>query len=123
MENQPMTKQERQHIYNKKYREAHRETILAKKAEYRKIMYQCNCGETVVRNNLARHLKQKKHLQLLQDQEVIKEEEVIYLKTMEEIDVKIKEEAIQEESIEEPLLEITEEEISLLQRLLTLFKG
>ncbi len=86
-------------------------------------MYKCSCGEMVVRNNLARHLKQKKQLQLLQDQEVIKEEEVIYLKTMEEIDVKIKEEAIQEESIEEPILEITEEEISLIQRLLTLFRG
>ncbi len=90
MENQPMTKQDWQRIYNKKYREANREAILAKKAEYRKIMYQCSCGETVVRNNLARHLKQKKHLQLLQDQEVIKEEEVIYLNTMEEIDIKIK---------------------------------
>ena len=60
MENQPMTKQDRQRIYNKKYREASRETMLAKKAEYRKIMYQCSCGETVVRNNLARHLKEKK---------------------------------------------------------------
>ncbi len=50
---------------------------------------------------------------MLQDQEVIKEED-----TIEEI----QEEAIQGEPIEEPLLEITEEEVTLLQRLLTLLR-
>ena len=81
-------------------------------------MCQCSCGETAVRSSLARRLNQKRHSQLLQDQEVIREEEVIYLNTIEEI----KEEAIQGEPIEEPLLEISDEETSLLHRLLTLFR-
>ena len=37
MEPQPMTKQERKRLYDKKYREANREVILAKQAEYRKL--------------------------------------------------------------------------------------
>ena len=98
-------------MYGKKYREANRDAILAKQAEYRKLTRKCSCGEIVNRNNYSHHIKRKRHLRLLQDQEVIKEED-----TSEEI----KEEAIQGEPIEEPLLEISEEEMSLLQRLLTL---
>ncbi len=37
METQPMTKQEKQRISSKKYREASRDAILAKQAEYRKL--------------------------------------------------------------------------------------
>ena len=74
----------------------------------------CSCGEVVSRNNYSHHITQKKHSQLLQ--EVIKEEDVVYVDTIEEV----KEEAIQ--TVEEPLLEITEEELNLLYRLLTLFK-
>ena len=119
MENQPMTNKERQCLYNKKYREANRELLLPVKAEYRKIMCQRSCGQMVSRNNLSHHLKTKKHLWLLQDQEVIKEEDVVYVDTIDEIDVKVKEEAVQGEPVEEPLLEISDEAISLLQRLLT----
>ena len=113
MEAQPTTTKERQRIYGKKYREANRDVILAKQAECRKLTRKCSCGEIVGRNNYPHHIKGKKHERLLQDQEVIKEED-----TSEEM----KEEAIQGEPIEEPLLEISEEEISLLQRLLTLLK-
>ncbi len=101
---------------SRKYREANRDVILAKQAEYRKIMRMRSCGEVVSRNNYSHHTKQKKHSQLLQDQEVIKDEDVVYVDTIEEV----KEEATQ--TVEEPLLEITEEEMNLLYRLLTLFK-
>ena len=103
-----MTKQERKRLYDKKYREVNRELIIAKQAEYRKLTRRCSCGEIVSRNHYSHHIKTKKHLRLLQEQEVIKEE--------------IKEEAIQQETVEEPILEITEEEISFLRRLLTLFR-
>ena len=105
METQPMTNKEKQRLHSKKYREASRDVILAKKAEYRKLMRKCSCGEVVSRNNHSRHIKQKKHSQLLQDQEVIKEEDVVYVDTIEEV----KEEATR--TVEEPLLEITEEEM------------
>ncbi len=120
METQPMTKQERKRLYDKKYREANRELLLLVKAEYRKIMCQCSCGQTVSRNNLSHHVKTKKHLRLLQEQqeEVVKPDDVVYVDTMEELT----EEAIQQETVEEPLLEITEEETSLLHRLMTLFR-
>ncbi len=114
MEAQPMAKKEKQRLYNKKYREANRELILAVKAEYRKIICQCSCEENTIRNNLSRHLKSKKHLRLLQEQqkEVVKPDDV----------VDTEEEALQTEPVEEPLLEITEEEMSLLHRLLALFR-
>ena len=51
---------------------------------------------------------------------MVKDEDVVYVDTVEEISVKVQEEAIQGEPIEEPLLEITEEAVSVLQRLLTL---
>ena len=109
-----MTKQERKRLYDKKYREANRDAILAKQADYRKLTRKCSCGEIVSRNSYSHHIKgKKKHLRLLQDQELIKEEDTIQ---------EVKEEAIQGETVEEPLLEISEEEISLLRRLLTLFK-
>ena len=120
METQPMTTKERQRISSKKYREANRDVILAKQAEYRKLTRKCSCGEIVSRNNYSHHIKRKKHLRLLQDQGEIKEEDVVYVDTID--DDKIKEEAIQQEPAEEPLLEITEEETTLIQRLLTLFK-
>ena len=110
METQPMTTQERQRIYSKKYREANRDAILAKQAENRKLTRKCSCGEIVNRNNYSHHSKWKKHLRLLQDQAVIKEDDDVPVNTTQEI----KEEAIQGEPIEEPLLEITEEEMSLL---------
>ncbi len=123
MEAQPMTKQEKQRLYSKKYWEANREAILKRKAEYCKVMYSCKRGQVVRRNNLSDHLKTKKHLRLLQEQqEVVKDEDVVYVDTVEEVSVKVKEEAIQGESVEEPLLEITEEAVSVLQRLLTLFR-
>ena len=75
-------------------------------------MCQCSCGQTV-------HLKTKKHSRLLQEQQVVKPDDV-YADTIEEISVEVKEEAIQGEPVEEPLLEITEEAVSVLQRLLTL---
>ncbi len=115
-----MTKQERKHICDKKYREANRELILLLKAEYRKRMCQCSCGQMVSRNNLSHHLKTKKHLRLLQEQEVVKPNDV-YADTIEEISVEVKEEAIQGEPIEEPLLEITDEDVNLIKRLQTLF--
>ncbi len=111
-----MTRKEKQRLYSRKYREANRDVILAKQADYRKLMRMCSCGEVVNRNNYSHHIKQKKHSQLLQ--EVIKEEDVVYVDTIEEV----KEEAIQGEPIEEPLLEISEEETSLIQRLSTLLR-
>ena len=109
---------------SKKYWEANRELLLLVKAEYRKIMCQYSCGQTVSRSNLSHHLKTKKHLRLLQEQqeEVVKPNDVVYADAIDEIDVKIKEEATLGEPVEEPHLEITEEEMSLLQRLLSLFK-
>ncbi len=81
-------------------------------------MRKCSCGEIASMNNFSQHTKRKKHLRLLQDQELIKEEDVASVDTID--DDKIKEEAIQQETIEEPLLQITEE--SILQRLLTLLR-
>ena len=60
-------------------------------------------------------LRLKKHLRLLQE---VKPDDIDYVDTMEEL----KEEAIQQETVEEPLLAITEEEITLLHRIMTLFK-
>ncbi len=62
MEIQPMTKQERKRLYDKKYREANRELILAKQAEYRKLTRICSCGEIVSRNHYSHHIKTKKTL-------------------------------------------------------------
>ena len=92
-------------MYDKKYREANRELILAKQAEYRKLTRKCSCGEIVNRNHYSRHIKTKKHLRLLQE---VKPDDAI----------EVKEEAIQG-PVEEPLLEITEA-VSVLDRLLTL---
>ncbi len=92
METQPMTKQERKRLYDKKYREANRELILAKQAEYRKLTRRCSCGEIVSRNHYSHHIKTKKHLRLLQE---VKPDDAI----------EVKEEAIQGEPVEEPLLE------------------
>ncbi len=111
METQPITKQERKRLYDKKYREVNREVILAKQAEYRKLTRRCSCGEIVSRNHYSHHIKTKKHLRLLQE---VKPDD-----TIEEISVEVKEEAIQGEPVEEPLLEITEA-VSVLHRLLTL---
>ena len=86
-------------------------------------MYHCNCGQVVRRSNLSDHLKTKKHLRLLQEQqEVVKDDDVVYVDTSEEVDDKTEEEATQGEPVEEPLLEITDEGMSLLHRLLTLFR-
>ena len=52
---------------------------------------------------------------------MVNDEDVVYVDTVEEISLKVKEAASQGESVEEPLLEITEEAVSVLQRLLTLF--
>ena len=60
METQPMTKNERQCIYGEKYREASRDVILAKQADYRKRARKCSCGEIVNRNNYSHHIKRKK---------------------------------------------------------------
>ena len=62
METQPMTKQERKRLYDKKYREANRDLILAKQAEYRKLTRRCSCGEIVSRNHYSHHIKTKKTL-------------------------------------------------------------
>ncbi len=113
MEPQPMTQQGRKRLYDKKYREANRELLLLLKAEYRKKMCQCSCGQTVSRSSLSHHLKTKKHLRLLQEQEEVAKPNDV---------ADTEEEAIQQETVEEPLLEITEEEVSLLQRLQTLFR-
>ncbi len=119
-----MTQKERRRFYSKKYRDANTALVWAVKAEYRKVMHQCSCGQMVSRNNLSHHLKTKKHLRLLQEQqeEVVKPDDVVYVDTIEEISVKVKEEDIHGESVEEPLLEITDEDMSLTHRLLTLFR-
>ena len=117
MEPQPMTKQERKRLYDKKYREVNRELILAKQAEYRKLTRRYSCGEIVSRNHYSHHIKTKKHLRLLQEQ-VVKPDGIFYVDTIAEL----KEEAIQQETVEEPLLAITEEEITILHRLLTLLR-
>ena len=106
METQPMTKQERKRLYDKKCREVNRELILAKQAEYRKLTRRCSCGEIVSRNHYSHHIKTKRHLRLLQE---VKPDDAI----------EVKEEAIQGEPVEEPLLEITEA-VSVLDRLLIL---
>ncbi len=92
-----MTKQERKRLYDKKYREANRELILAKQAEYRKLTRKCSCGEIVSRNHYSHHTKGKKHLRLLQEQqeEVVKPDDVVYVDTIEELN----EEAIQTEPV------------------------
>ena len=117
MEIQPMTKQERKRLYDKKYREVNRDLIIAKQVEYRKLTRICSCGEIVSRNHYSHHIKTKKHLRLLQEQEeVVKPDDA---DAIEEISVEVKEEAIQGEPVEEPLLEITEA-VSVLHRILTL---
>ena len=51
MEPPPVTRKEKQRLYSRKYREANRDVILAKQAEYRKLMRMCSCGEVVSRHH------------------------------------------------------------------------
>ena len=44
----------------------HREELLEKKREYRKIMTRCSCGVDVSRNHLSEHVSTKKHHQLVE---------------------------------------------------------
>ena len=47
-----------------KYREKHKEEIKTHKKQYREIKTVCSCGMEIVKNNMARHLQDKKHTRL-----------------------------------------------------------
>ena len=66
MEEQELTKQEKITIKNTLYWYKHREKLLEKKREYRKIMTRCSCGVDVSRNHLSDHIRSKKHHQVIE---------------------------------------------------------
>jgi hypothetical protein len=49
----------------KKYIENNIDIIKEKQAEYNKLIFKCVCGCDVILHNKARHIKTKKHLNLL----------------------------------------------------------
>ncbi len=53
--------------YNPKYRETHQEAIEETRDVYMQKKIVCNCGMEVIRNNLAQHVKTKKHSKLLEE--------------------------------------------------------
>lgn len=63
---------EKKRIYNKNHYELNRDKILEKqkvsKKKYCQKRILCDCGSNVVRNNLSRHMKSKKHLLWLEHQ-------------------------------------------------------
>jgi hypothetical protein len=67
--------------YNKKYYEAHKE----KQKAYMKQEIQCECGKTITRSNNTNHKKTKKHLQKVNDGNVILPSLNLLLKEMEEL--------------------------------------
>ncbi len=54
--------------YNPKYREEHKEAIAEQRTKYLEKKIVCSCGMTVIRNNLTQHLKTKKHIRALDEQ-------------------------------------------------------
>ena len=68
MEQKQLTKQDNKAVKNMVYWYKHREELLEKKREYRKIMTRCSCGVDVSRNHLSEHIRTKTHNQLVEQE-------------------------------------------------------
>ena len=72
MENQQLTQTEKRALYmmkySLKYREQHKEAIAEHRMIYMQKKIVCSCGMEVVRNNLTQHIKTKKHMKALAEQ-------------------------------------------------------
>ena len=72
MENQQLTQKETRAMYmmkhNLKYREQHKEATAEQRTIYMQKKIVCSCGMEVIRNNMTQHIKTKKHMKALAEQ-------------------------------------------------------